>query len=224
MVMGPTNVSALQQQSTAPKNLTTETVSQQDFLQLLVAQLQNQDPLNPMENQEFVAELATFSQLEQATNQTALLEQLVNSQSSNTTSQALSLIGKEAASENSTFLFEPGKTVDFMFQAPGEGSYTVQAVDQNGQVVFTDTVSAGGPGEQSYTFDGTTADGQTLRSGVYAVQIGSVVDGSGEQSGLPTYMRGTVEGVNFVDGTPVLMINGQPVSMGAVRAVYEPEA
>ena len=205
------------------QSIGSDIVNREDFLTLLVAQLQHQDPLNPMENQEFVSELAVFSELEQSTNQTRLLEKLVESQAGDTTSQALSLIGKEAAVQSDFVYHTPGNELEFVFEAPGAGTYTVEAITETGRVVFTDLVSVGSAGRHDYTFDGINAGGEQLAGGVYHVQIGASTDTDGTTTALPSYLRGEVEGVNFVDGTPVLMINGQPVEMGNVFAVFSPE-
>ncbi|MDP8242781.1 MAG: flagellar hook assembly protein FlgD [Candidatus Hinthialibacter antarcticus] len=198
-------------------------VNRDDFLSLLVAQLQHQDPLNPMENQEFVSELAVFSELEQSTNQTSLLEQLVASQTGDATTQALSMIGKEAAVQSDYIYHSPGNELEFIFETPGAGTYTVEAITETGRVVFTDLVSVDGAGQHDYTFDGTNTSGDQLAGGVYQIQIGASTGTDGTTTALPSYLRGEIEGVNFVDGTPVLMINGQPVEMGNVYAVFSPE-
>lgn len=196
-------------------------VSRDDFLRLLVAQLQHQDPMNPMQNQEFVAELATFSNLEQSTNQTRLLEQLLQMQQLNFGSQALTLIGKEASIAQNTVYFQPGEQIDFMFQTPSAGNFGVQAINESGQVVFSEIVSVSTAGEHPYVFSGINALGQELPPGVYTINIGASTDSEGGQFTLPTYLRGVVDGVNFIDGSPVLMVNGQPASMENVKAVYE---
>lgn len=202
---------------------TDQYVSQDDFMSLLVAQLENQDPLNPMENTDFIAELATFSSLEQETNQTALLEEMVNGQQNNATNQALSLMGQEITSSNTTINHVPGQTSDFMFQSPGPGQYAVSVFDQQGNLAMTDVTSADGAGNHSYTFDGMNGEGQSLPPGQYTIRVGASMNQNGEVNSLPTFMQGEVEGVNFLEGKAVLMVNGQPVPMDSVQAVYQPE-
>ena len=116
MVFAPT---ANQQQIERPvtQNLGNDYVSRDDFLKLLIAQLQHQDPLNPMENQEFVAELATFSSLEQQQAQTQLLQKILDSNQSSNTSQALALIGKDVVVADNNFQYQQGDDFEFVFQA-----------------------------------------------------------------------------------------------------------
>ncbi|MGI6454267.1 MAG: flagellar hook assembly protein FlgD [bacterium] len=196
-------------------------VSRDDFLRLLVAQLQHQDPLNPVENQEFVAELATFSSLEQQTAQTQLLQQLIDSQNSGYVSQAISLIGKDVSVATDRFIFTPEEEIQFDFQASQAGNQLVQITTDSGQVVMTDVAVAAAPGQATYTFDGILPDGSQLPSGIYNIKIGGSLEDSGRDNALPVFMRGDVEGVNFKDGVPILVVNGQPVEMAQVGAVFQ---
>lgn len=224
MVSAPTAAASLSGASPKITSDLASDVNRDDFLTLLVAQLQHQDPMNPMENQEFVSELAVFSELEQSTNQTKLLEELVNNQNGNSTTQALSLIGKTASVQTDSVNYAPGDEMEFVFQAPSSGSYPVQVVSESGRVVFADTVTVTSGGQHSYMFDGVDASGATLPPGEYQVQIGGYTAADGSTQALPSFMRGTVEGVNFVDGQPVLMVNGQPTPMSNVFAVFAPNA
>jgi len=199
----------------------TDNVNKEDFLRLLIAQLQHQDPLNPIENQEFVAELATFSSLEQQQSQTKLLEQIVAGQQSNATSQALSLIGKEATVVGNQFTFQPGEAVHFVFQAPQAGAIPLQVTDASGRIVYNDVVTATATGEVEYDFDGKNAKGQTLTPGNYQISIGSTVDAEGNQSEIPVFIRDVVDGVTFLDGIPILLLNGQATPLSDVQGVYE---
>jgi len=195
-------------------------VDQEDFLTLLVAQLQNQDPLNPTENQEFVAELATFSSLEQQTQQTKLLEQMIQNQNSTNTSQALELIGKDVSAQQTRFNYQPGQELNFDFQTNRSENTVVQIVTDGGTVVDSEVLSTPAPGQYTYTFDGVRSDGSPLPAGVYNIVVGGTTSNNGESSSLPTFMRGTVEGVNFQDGKPVLVVNGQPIDMNQINAVF----
>ncbi len=212
---------ALSKPSTPASVIGSDDVNREDFLKLLIAQLQHQDPLNPVENQEFVAELATFSSLEQQQMQTGLLQQMIDNQNTSDTAQALSLIGKDATVDSDTFFFQEGKQTQFVFNSPGAGNFPVTITNSTGRVVMQDNVAAYGPGQVSYMFDGRNAQGQSIPPGEYSISIGATMDASGEQTRFPTFMRGEVEGVTFLDGAPILVVNGQAVPMSAVQGVYE---
>ncbi len=197
-------------------------VSQTDFLMLLVAQLQNQDPLNPTENQEFVAELATFSSLEQQQNQTALLEDILEAQSNSTSSQALSLIGKDVKATVDSFYFAEGDALDFSFPAEA-GQVVIQIANESGRVVATQTMNIAEAGMQDYTFYGVGDNGEFLSSGNYTIEVGTPIDEDGNIEASSVFLSGNVEAVSFADGYPILTVSGQYVDMSQIFSVLMPE-
>lgn len=219
MVAGPTSIQGTQP-SGALSRATNDNVSQEQFLQLLIAQLQNQDPLNPIENQEFVAELATFSSLEQQQQQTDLLSQLVTANQSSSTSQALSLIGTDVVTSDTGFRYEDGDSIDFDFQATKSGYATVLLTSSSGATTALDTIEISRTGQHSYTVDSSSG----ITPGNYTLSVVSSVEGDGSRSQYPTYMRGGVEGVTFSDGEAMLTVNGRAVPMGSVQAIFERDA
>lgn len=198
-------------------------VSRDDFLTLLVAQLQNQDPMNPTENQEFVAELATFSSLEQQEQQTDLLQSLLAAQNGSLNAQALSMIGKDVMSEVESFTFSQGQPVDFTFLA-NAGKAIVKVMTPSGRVVAANSMDLAESGKQEFTFLGINESGQQIASGQYTISVESEVDSSGNAADYPVFLRGTVNGVTFENGAPVLEVNGQRVDMAQVLSVLAQRA
>ncbi len=221
MVSSAQPIEALNAASTNLSSLGTDEVSRDDFLKLLIAQLQHQDPLNPVENQEFVAQLATFSSLEQQQMQTKLLEQLISSQNNNTSAQALSLIGKEASVAVSEFTLQSEREIDFTFIAPTVGIESVKIFNSRGELVRSDVVNVQRAGEMAYHFDGKNNSGQSLPAGEYSISVGDTMDEDGNITSYPTFIRGFVEGVTFVDGMPILIVDGNATPFDEVYGVYE---
>lgn len=218
-----TSVESLQQGQGSVFSGITESgdVSRNDFLKLLVAQLQNQDPMNPTENQEFVAELATFSSLEQQENQTALLKQLVAAEAGSANGQALSMIGNEVLAEVSEFYYQEGQPIDFSYLA-NAGQAVINIMTPSGRTVATQTMDLASSGRHDYTFVGVGENGQALQSGKYVIQISSAVTESGESAGYPSFLRGAVDSVDFVEGIPMLNVGGQIVDMSQIYSVLRP--
>ncbi len=216
MVSAPTaNQASLQQNAITQQ--TNDNIGQEQFLQLLIAQLQNQDPLNPVENQEFVAELATFSSLEQQQMQTDLLQQLIDTNKSSNTSQALSLIGTDIMTADTGFRYETGEQFEFTFQALRPGNATVLLTSESGETKAIDSIDVSRSGQHFYTLD----PGQALTPGNYTLSIVSGLDGSGERMQFPAFMRGGVEGVTFREGEAMLTVNGRAVPMNSVQSIFE---
>lgn len=224
-MMSSTLVDAINNATTSTTTTSSTTDSselgEQDFLQLLIAQLQNQDPLNPVENQEFVAQLATFSSLEQQQQQTELLQELINSQNNNTSAQALALIGKEVSVAVSEFTIEEGQDVDFTIDATEIGSQVVRIYDSTGEVVRTELLDISSTGEVEYQFDGKDDSGNDLPAGTYVITVGESMDEDGNVTGLSTFIHGNVDGVTFVDNQPILIVDGNATSFSDVYGVYE---
>ena len=207
---------------TPPDNKITmgsDIVSRDDFLRLLVAQLKHQDPLNPMQNEEFVAELATFSSLEQQIKQTELLKQLIAAQQGNMNSQALSMIGQEIVAATETFDHVPGDQPSFLFEAPAGGEVVVTITSEAGTIVRTDTVNVPSAGRHVYQFDGRYDSGSELAPGTYHISVGAKIDSEGETIEYPVFLTGQVTEVRFVDGQPVLSIGNQAVNLIDVLSV-----
>ncbi|MFH1744418.1 MAG: flagellar hook assembly protein FlgD [bacterium] len=214
-----TGLGATYTTATSDLKLGSDVVSRDDFLNLLVAQLQHQDPLNPMENEQFVAELATFSSLEQQTNQTELLEQLLASQQGGVNSQALSLIGQDVVAASDSFQYVSGDQPSFLFQATASGDVTVTITNQSGAVVRTDTIPVTSAGNQIYEFDGLHQNGSELAPGSYNISIGSKTNSDGDTLGYPVYLTGQVDEVMFSEGVPIIMIGNQAVDMSQILSV-----
>ncbi|MBN2326264.1 MAG: flagellar hook assembly protein FlgD [Candidatus Omnitrophica bacterium] len=221
MVTESSAIDALYASPTSGSSISSDDLGQEEFLQLLIAQLQYQDPLDPMENAEFITQLATFSSLEQEQMQTLLLEKMLDGQSEDFTSEALGLIGKEVSIGASEFSLQSGQELDFTFVARETGTEAVTIFDSRGQIVRSELISVSHTGENSYHFDGKNDQGQELPEGDYQIAIGATIDEEGNITQYPTYLRGYVEGVTFVDDSPILIVDGNAVSYDDIQGVYE---
>ncbi len=222
MAIAPTSsVNSLASSAATQSTIGSQEVNSDQFLTLLIAQLQNQDPMNPIENQDFVAELATFSSLEQQQMQTDLLQQLIEGQNNNTSTQALSLIGKEVSIAEDQFTLQADKSIDFSFLADNTGIENVKIFNAAGEIVRSDLVTVYQSGEVAYHFDGKNNNGDQLPPGEYSMSVGDTIDEEGNVTEYPVFIRGFVEGVNYIDGTPILIVDGNATPFSNVFGVYE---
>jgi len=194
-----------------------------DFLKLLVTQLSNQDPLNPMDGQQFAAQLAQFSSVEQLLNinesmaAQAELTGLLSQSMSN--SIATGLIGKQIVSSgNQIGLSDSGATpVGFKLDAAADG-VTITIKDAADKVVRTIKLGSMNSGMHEISWDGKNDDGARLPEGVYAFEIqGNDADGNSVTAS--PIMKGTVDRVSFGAEGVLLWMGGVSVSLAAVQSV-----
>jgi flagellar basal-body rod modification protein FlgD len=181
---------------------TAEIMGKEDFLTLLVAQLQNQDPLNPDDPTEFTAQLAQFSSLEQLTNLNTSMEGLTNAQVNSEKLSALNLIGKEISYNSSKFTFA-GDSIELGYQLDGAAtSVTLSIQDSNGKTVRT--IEAGATelsaGNHFVSWDGTGLDGKPVANGNYKIVLQARAAGEGASVAAAPLIRSEATGVDLSSG------------------------
>ncbi|MCP4568301.1 MAG: flagellar biosynthesis protein FlgD [FCB group bacterium] len=213
-------LSGANQTATSSKELDREA-----FLQLLVTQLQYQDPLEPAKNEDFIAQLAQFSSLEQMENMNSSLtsglewDYLLSQTISNT--MATSLIGRSVKADSSQVYLDTGGSSNVAMQldqAAAEITLTIR--DGNGDAVRTITQRGMDAGDHTLLWDGLDDSGVQVAAGFYAVEI-TGVDGNGNDITPNTFLEGKVEGVSYQDGMALLTVNGQNIPLGMVHEVKE---
>ena len=171
-------------------------LGQEDFLQLIVAQVQNQDPFEPTDNGAFIADLASFSSLDSINNLSDSFQTFSTSFNNSQLLNAASLIGQTVTTQGNQFLLEPGQAAEAFVDANGQvGSATVQISDAVGQIVGSINVPLVNPGLNSFSFDGLDENGQPLPAGNYFLSA-SVADGDADIN-LSTEVNTRIESVNL---------------------------
>lgn len=191
-----------------------------EFLKLLLAQLANQDPLAPTDNQQFIAQLAQFSSLEQEQATNTRLDSLLLAQASANQTATASFIGKTVLFKSTEVaLTDAGATVLGQL-AKTASAVTVTITDDKGKTVRTIKKEdvAGGP--LAIPWDGLSDSGAKLVNGTYTVTI-DAKDSSGQSVAVDTQCRAKVTGVKFAQGVPQLIVNGLTVSMGDVMEISD---
>ncbi|MFN2371832.1 MAG: flagellar hook assembly protein FlgD [Candidatus Krumholzibacteriia bacterium] len=177
-----------------------------DFMQLLVAQIQNQDPLSPMDNAEFTGQITQFTMLEEMQAQSAKLdENLLMAQSINNTAM-LGLVGKNVTVEGNALSVTDGAATETTIAAQGAGRATITVTDDTGKVVRTYHRDVT-PGLNTATWDGKLDDGTVAADGDYTVSV-EVAKGDAAVP-FTTLMTGPVEGLRYVNNVAVVMVGGR---------------
>ena len=194
----------------AAKASLTETFD--DFLKLLTTQLQYQNPLEPLDSNEFVAQLVQFSEVEQSISSNKKLEQLLELQSANQSVLAIGFIGRTIEAEGDTApLGASGIEFTYTLNHLAESSLLV-VLDADGQVV---TSSAGGtsPGKHSFAWDGLDSAGNRVSDGNYRLAV-AARDANDENIGITTGVVSRVTGIETGE-------NGLLLSLGTVLVPIE---
>lgn len=194
---------------------TATTMGKDDFLKMMIAQLQHQDPLNPLDGTDFTAQLAQFSSLEQLSNMNTQLETLGLYQSSLNNTQSVSLLGKEITAIGDVIKVE-GASADFSYNLSETANVTIGIYDEGANLVDTLELGTQQEGENSVTWDCSG-----VAAGSYTFEV-SAKDANGNAISAYTMLTGKVTGVSFEEGFPVLSVNGQDISFGNIISVNEP--
>lgn len=191
-----------------------KTLGKEDFLKMLVAQLKNQDPLNPMDGTGFAAQLAQFSSLEQLTNMNEGIKSLGLYQMSMNNAQAVSLLGREVTVNNGNAVKAEGSSVDLTYELAADAKQVnVLIYDAQGELVKAIEMSNQKSGVNKVTWNLGSAP-----AGQYTYKV-AALDGNGNDVSVATKMTGPVTGVHFKDKTIYLTVNGQDIAFDNVTDV-----
>lgn len=203
-----------------------QSLGKDDFLKLLVAKLEHQDPLEPMQDEDFVAQLAQFSSLEQMNNIAEELSastewDMLQTQSLNNT-MAAGFIGKEVKA-NYDGLYYDGETNPQLTYRVDEHAETVNLTikDAEGHVVRVLTEQGVDPGTHHLNWDGRDTRGNKVDVGNYTAEA-SAVDANGEETRPKLSLVGLVDSVIYREGNAYLRVKGVEISLGNITTVGEP--
>lgn len=203
-----------------------QTLGKDDFLKLLVSKLQNQDPLKPMDDESFVAELAQFSSLEQMSNIADGIAQqnqmsFLQSQGLNNV-MASGLIGKEVKAQFSSVNLDGSNKPQINFTLSSAASdMTITVKNSAGEVIRTLSAENLPAGAGQIVWDGKDSFGNRAPKGDYTASI-SAKSSAGTSVGASLNLVGVVKQVVYRDGAAYLMINGVAVGLGDVLGIGEP--
>lgn len=195
-----------------------------EFMKLLTFQLQNQDPMNPMDQSKFTGELAQFSQLEQLTNLNKKFDEGNKTQGVQDKFYAASFVGKKVVTTGSTLnLKNSGDPGDVLFKLDGDASKVlVRILDEKNNIMGEIWKEGMSGGSHQVTWDGVALDGSPAVKGTYHAQV-KAWDVQGNVVGTKTEATGIVQSVTFDEGEPVLTVNGQKVFLRDVQSFHTAE-
>lgn len=181
-----------------------------EFLKLLTVQLKHQDPMNPMDQKQFAADLAQFSSLEQLSNMNAKMDGMNKNAPAESKFYAASFLGKTAMTKGTTITFDGEQTkTDIPFVLPNNAKQLIVRIfDEKGQLARQIEMENISKGQQVITWDGMSNDGNPATKGNYNIQV-HAWDQNLQPFKAETMGSGMVTGVDFDNGETVLILDGK---------------
>ena len=178
----------------------------QTFLTLLTTQLKNQNPLDPLDTNQFTQQLVQFAQVEQQMKQNSQLETLISLEKSAQATTALAYVGATVAIDGQTAALANGQAV-WTFNVPKPATATVTIRNATGQTVYNGSFSMN-PGMQTFQWDGRDTQGVKWPDGNYTLTV-TGKDASGQTVAIPSEIEGIIDSVDLTKTPPELKVGGQ---------------
>ncbi len=189
----------------------------QSFLQLLTTQLQNQNPLDPLDTNQFTQQLVEFAGVQQQLNTNDSLATLVSLQQTAQSTQALGFVGKTAVVKGSTAALTNG-TATWQVNIPTASTISISIANSTGQTVFTGSYDASAGNNQPFEWNGASNDGTTNPAGNYTMTA-TAKDAGGNTVAVTTAVEGTVNSVDLTQSPPLLSIGGQTYTVSQIQSI-----
>jgi flagellar basal-body rod modification protein FlgD len=189
----------------------------QSFLTLLTTQLQNQNPLSPLDTNQFTQQLVEFAGVQQQLNTNDSLSTLVSLQQTAQSTQALGFVGKTAVVSGSTAALTNSQAA-WQLDIPSNSNVNVTITSSNGQTVFSGTFPANAGNNQPFNWDGKGSDGTQLPDGSYKLTA-TGKDAAGNTVAIKTQIEGVVGSVDLTQSPPLLSIDGQTFTVNQIQSI-----
>ena len=210
------NAAATTANAKAPK-APSSAMDKNAFLQLLVAQLKNQDPTQSQDPNQMVQQMTSYSTLEQAQNTNSLLTGMTSQNNGMFQTNTASLLGKKVRAASSNFDLKNGQA-SVGVDLPSAAKVTVSIHDAKGKVIDQLEPGAMTAGNHQLAWDGKDAQGHLMADGSYTVTIDAVgIDGNPVKANTSGYL--TVNAVSFVNGAVMLTAGGKQFSLSDVTEI-----
>jgi flagellar basal-body rod modification protein FlgD len=189
----------------------------QSFLTLLTTQLQNQNPLSPLDTNQFTQQLVEFAGVQQQLNTNDSLATLVSLQQTAQSTQALGFVGKTAVVNGSTATVT-NSTATWQLSVPTASTVTVNITNSSGQTVFTGNYAAAAGNHQPFTWNGKGNDGTQWPDGSYKLTA-TAKDSGNNSVAIATQIEGVVNSVDLTQSPPLLSIDGQTYTVNQIQSI-----
>jgi len=187
------------------------------FLTLLTTQLQNQDPLSPMDSTQFTQQLVEYSQVEQQINTNTNLQNLISLQQSGAAAAAVGYLGKQVTVSNGSAALTNGSATWNYTLGTDATNTTLTVTNSANQVVYSGA-GATSAGSNTFTWNGQDNNGNQLPDGNYTLAVNATAS-SGAAVTTSVTSTGTVSEIDLSSGSPQLLVGSTEVPLSAVSAI-----
>src|SRR5437763_8626190 len=212
----PGNTAASATASATGIDKTTIAGNFQTFLTLLTTQLKNQNPLEPLDTNQFTQQLVQFASVEQQINMNTQLSSLISLQQTAQSTAALNFVGQTVTVDGNTAQLANGQA-SWTFSSPKPAYATITITNATGQTVYS-TAQAVQSGTQTFNWNGRDASGNTLPNGAYTMSL-TAADPSGQNVAISTQVQGVVDSVDLSQNPPMLSVGGQTFTMTQIKKI-----
>ncbi len=195
-----------------------KSLGKNEFLKLLITQLENQNPLKPMDNTQFISQMAQFTSLEQTTNLANSFDNFEKDFSSTMQLQAASLVGKEVSAYSNELNVISGKSGTMSFILPKKAMTYVKIFDSKGNVIDIKKLGWIDGGKHSYVWSATNSNGVPVPDGTYTYEVDAIQE-DGTQVQLEGVKSGKVSKVKFENGKIYVTVNGVDYSLSNITSI-----
>lgn len=204
--------------ATAASTVTAKTMANNfdQFLRLLTTQLKNQNPLDPLDTNQFTQQLVQFAQVEQQISMNQQLTTLIALQQTTQATQAIGLVGATVTVGGDTADLRNG-IASWSFAPSKTATATVTIKDAAGQTAYSGSYTVQ-PGQQNFTWDGKGNNGAQWPDGRYTMSV-VAKDTAGQSVAVSTQVTGVVDSVDVTQSPPVLSIGGQTFTLDQIKQI-----
>ncbi len=191
----------------------------QTFLTLLTTQLKNQNPLDPLDTNQFTQQLVQFAGVEQQLKTNDSLSQLVTLQKTTQATDALNFVGRTVVVDGSTASMTKSSAT-WHLNVPSDATVDISIANSSGQTVFTGKYTAGAGSDIPFTWNGQGNDGTAWPDGKYTITA-TGKDTAGNPVGVAAQVEGTVDSVDLTQSPPLLSVGGSSYTLSEVKTIVK---
>ena len=187
------------------------------FLQLLTTQLQNQDPLDPLDTNQFTQQLVEFAGVQQQIDTNQNMQTLITLQQTSEATAAMQFIGSTVTVTGNTATLSAGTPASWSISSPSPATGNITITNSSGQTVYNGTTPLNS-GSNTYSWNGQGNNGITEPPGTYTLAV-TGTGANGQSVAVTSQVSGTVTGVNLSQSPPQLLIGSQSYAISAIQSI-----